>query len=109
MQDQTHLRKKYAPMPVMRMLVKVYLSRLSEALALTLLCALVGCDRTSMMRKMIPAQDATLAEHYMDAIRHKEYETVEQRADPSIAGPDLRNSLADLAAIFPDSAEEPIS
>jgi hypothetical protein len=91
------------------MLVKVYLSRLSQALALTLLCALVGCDRASMMRKMIPAQDATLAEHYMDAIRHKEYETVEQRAAPSIAGPDLRNSLADLAAIFPNPAEEPIS
>ena len=96
-------------MPIVRMLGNVHLSRLSQALALTLLCALIGCDRTSMMRKMIPAQDATLAEHYMDAIRHKAYETVEQHADPSIAGPDLRNSLADLAAIFPDSAEDPAS
>jgi hypothetical protein len=109
MQDRTNIRQKCAPMPVIRMLGNVHLSRLSQALALTLLCALIGCDRTSMMRKMIPAQDATLAEHYMDAIRHKEYETVEQHADPSIAGPDLRNSLADLAAIFPDSAEDPAS
>ncbi len=50
-----------------------------------------------------------LAERYMDAIRHKDYETVEQIADPTIAGPDLRDALAGLAAIFPDPAEEPTS
>jgi hypothetical protein len=109
MQDQTLIQKSCGTMPIIRMLIKINGYRFCQGLALILLCVLIGCDRTSMMKKMIPAQDATLAEHYIDAIRLKQYETVEQHADSSITGPDLRNSLSDLAAIFPDPAEEPSS
>ncbi len=71
--------------------------------------AIIGCDRSSMMRKMIPEQDATVAKHYVEAIRHSEYETVERDAGPSLAGPSLRGTLASMTAVFPDPTEEPAS
>lgn len=108
MKDQSRTLRASPLVPAIRPLM-AQVDRFIQGLALILLCALVGCDRTSMMKKMIPSQDAMLAERYMDAIRHKDYETVEQIADPTIAGPDLRDALAGLAAIFPDPAEEPTS
>jgi hypothetical protein len=80
-----------------------------NGLALLLMLALLGCDRSSMMEKMIPEQDVSVATHYAEAIRRGEYETVEQNADPSIAGPDLDSTLANLTAIFPGPSEEPTS
>src|SRR5665213_2154719 len=70
-------------------------------LAFFFVLALFGCDRSSMMKKMVPEQDVTVAKHYLEAIRHGDYETVEQDAGPSLAGPDLRGTLAKMTAIFP--------
>jgi hypothetical protein len=80
-----------------------------NCLALLFVLALLGCDRSSMMKKMIPEQDAAVAKHYTEAIRHGEYEALEQDAGPSLAGPELRGMLVNMTTIFPDPTEEPTS
>jgi hypothetical protein len=84
-------------------------TRLLKMLALLAALALVGCDRSSMMKRMIPDQDVTVAKHYMEAIRLGDFDAVEKDAGPGLAGPELPDMLAKMKAIFPSNSEEPRS
>jgi hypothetical protein len=101
--------REVASFPLSRLLAKSRGRNLLNGTALLFVFALLGCDRSSMMKKMIPEQDAAVAKRYVEAIRHGEYETVEQNAAPSIAGPDLRSNLTSLRAVFPGSSTDPTS
>jgi len=100
---------KIAPVALKNALARELSVFIRLAVAFSLLCAVLGCNRTTLMTKMIPEKDAALAEHYMDAVRLKDYETIEQHADPSIAGPDLRDKLAEVTSVFSSTHMKPLS
>lgn len=69
--------------------------------------SLGGCDRASLMKRMTPGEDESFARKYVDLLRQQSFEQVEKDLDPSLAGPDIREKLAAMTAMFP--AGEPKS
>ncbi len=66
-----------------------------------------GYDRASLMRKMTPRDDESLAINSVELLRKKQFEQVEERLDPSVRNADLRSKLAAMAEMFP--TREPAS
>jgi hypothetical protein len=68
---------------------------------------IAGYDRISLMRKMTPQDDESLAINSVELLRLKQFEQVEERLDPSVKNADLRSKLAAMAEMFP--TREPAS
>ena len=62
---------------------------------------LAGYDRASLMRKMTPQDDESLAINSVELLRKKQFEEVGQRLDPSVKNADLQSKLAAMAEMFP--------
>lgn len=77
------------------------------AVVLTFLFALVGCSKQDMLQKFAPPADQAAARHYIDSLRQRRYQEIEQAADPSIAGPSVHATLVKMADLIP--AGEPTS
>jgi len=80
----------------------IYLIGISLAL-----WAISGCDQTSMMNKMTPPEDEALAKNYINFLRGNKFELIEKDFDPSLKGPNIRETLVSMAALMP--AQQPIS
>jgi hypothetical protein len=66
-----------------------------------------GYDRASLMKKMTPQDDESLAIRYVDLLRQSRFEQVEDRLDLSLKDGDIRDTLAGMAELFPN--REPTS
>jgi len=66
-----------------------------------------GYDRASLMRKMTPQDDESLAINSVELLRQKQFGRVEERLDPSVKNADLQSRLAAMAEMFP--TREPAS
>jgi hypothetical protein len=72
-----------------------------------LLLVIGGCDQASLMKRFTPSQDESIAKSYIDLLRQKHFDQVERGLDPSIKGPNIRDTLATMAEMIP--AQEPTS
>jgi len=86
---------------------------------LPLLLPLAGCDRDSvlkpfgydrakLLRKLVPQNDETVARQYAEGLRQRRFEQIENDFDSNLKNPDFRQTLADMADLFPPS-REPLS
>lgn len=62
---------------------------------------LAGCNQADMIQKFASPADQALAKSYIDLLRQQRFEDIEKAADPSIAGPALRDALVQMAALIP--------
>jgi hypothetical protein len=83
------------------------------SLGLLLLC--VGCDRddflrfagedrASLMQKMTPVYEQSLAIHCVDLLQEGKIDEVAEQFDPSVVGSGTTEKLAAIAKVFPDRA-----
>jgi hypothetical protein len=69
--------------------------------------SLLGCTKQQMLDKFAPPADQVVAKHYIDLLRHHQFDEIERATDPSVASPSLRATLDQMASHFPDG--EPTS
>ena len=72
--------------------------------ALILLC---GCSQESLLQKFSSVQDQAIAKSYIDKLRTRDFDAIENAADQSIKSPTLRNTLVQMANQIPN--QEPTS
>jgi hypothetical protein len=75
-------------------------------------CAIfLGCDQTALMnilvKKHTPPEAESTARYYVDLLRQGKFDQIKRDLDPSVVDPNLRDKLAQMAALFP--AENPQS
>ena len=80
-----------------------YLTWLNIALCL----CFTGCNRAALVKKVVPQEDEVFARKYVDLLRQRAFDQIEQKLDPSISSSDVRNTLTTMAEMFP--AQEPHS
>lgn len=78
-----------------------------RAFAVSVLFALVACNSAQLMQKFTSPQEQALAKHYIDLLRHRQFDQIEAVADKTIAGADLHGTLVAMADLLPPG--EPIS
>ena len=76
------------------------------AVAIALCGALIGCDQATLMKKWVPAEDETIARNYVDLLRQGKFEQIEHDFDPTLMVPNPRETLTQMAALFPEEAPE---
>jgi len=65
-------------------------------------CALlVGCDQAALMKKFTPPEEESIAEGYVVLLQQQKFDRIERDLDSSVAGLDVRNTLSQMAALFP--------
>jgi hypothetical protein len=65
-------------------------------------CAfMVGCNQAAFMKFWTPPEAESTARGYVDLLRQGQFDQIERDLDPSIVDPNLRDTLAKMAAIFP--------
>lgn len=68
---------------------------------------MTGCDQASTMNKIIPPDVEAIAKNYINLLRSNNFDVIEKDLDPSGKGPNIRETLASMAALIP--AKQPIS
>ncbi len=68
---------------------------------------LFGYDRASLLKKFTPQDDESLAIQYVDLLRQRRFDQIEERLDPSIKNAETRDALNGMWGIIP--AGEPSS
>ena len=81
--------------------------RFLNSVAILSLTLLVGCDQASLMKRITPSGGEAAARNYVDLLRQQKFDQIERNMDPGVNEPDIRNTLATMAATFP--AQEPTS
>lgn len=66
-----------------------------------LVVMLAGCDQQAMFERFIPKGESALAKQLLTSLAAKDYAAIEAQLDPTVAGPSVRSSLEQLAAVFP--------
>ena len=71
-------------------------------------CAFIfGCDQATLMKKFTPPEDELFARRSFDQLRQGKFDEIASDLDPSVADPNLRDKLAEMASLIP--AEAPAS
>jgi hypothetical protein len=68
---------------------------------------LFGYDRASLLKKFTPPDDESLAIQYVDLLRQRGFDQIEDRLDPSIKNAETHDALAEMWGMIP--AGEPSS
>lgn len=66
-----------------------------------------GYDRAKLLRVMVSEKDETFAQNYIENVRHRRFEQIENDLDPSVSKSEAQDNLTQMAAVFPSS--EPAS
>ena len=66
--------------------------------------AILGCGEKVSLDQVSTPEDQAVARGYLEALRQRDFETVEAATDESLRGPGLRESLETLADRFPAGA-----
>ena len=65
-------------------------------------CAsLVGCNQSAFVKFWTPPEAESTARGYVDLLRQGQFDEIERDLDPSIVDPNVRDTLAKMAAIIP--------
>lgn len=76
-------------------------------LSIALCLCFTGCNRAALVKKVVPQEDEVFARKYVELLRHRAFDQIEPKLDPSISAFGVRNRLVAMADMFPD--EEPKS
>jgi hypothetical protein len=71
------------------------------------LIALIGCSQEELLQKFSTPEDQATARNYIDRLRTRNFEEIENALDPSIRTQNIRDMLVTMAALIPD--QEPSS
>jgi hypothetical protein len=63
--------------------------------------SLVGCNQEALVKFWTPPEAESTARSYVDLLRQGQFDQIERDLDPSIVDPNLPDTLAKMAAIFP--------
>jgi hypothetical protein len=74
---------------------------LPPALTLIPLLLLGACSPQATLEKFTSPAEQSVARQYIDDLRHREFAAIEKNSDPTIAGPELDNTLAHMAELIP--------
>jgi hypothetical protein len=66
-----------------------------------LVLLLAGCSQEQLLQKFASPDDQAIARAYIDELRARDFDDLERAADPSIKGPTLRSTLAQMADLIP--------
>ena len=69
--------------------------------ACVLVLMLAGCTQEQMLQKFASPDDQATARGYIDELRAHKFDALESAADPSIQGPTLQSTLAQMADLIP--------
>ena len=73
----------------------------------TLVLLLVGCSQEELLERFASKEDQAVATTYIEKLRARDFEALENEIDPSIKPADLRSKLEGMAASIPQG--EPTS
>lgn len=71
------------------------------------LVAMLGCSQEDLLQKFSSPEDQATAKSYIDRLRARNFDEIERALDPSIRAPNIRDTLAKMAALIPN--QEPTS
>ena len=63
---------------------------------------LAGCDQAALMKKIVPPEQEAIAKGYVELLRQREFDQIEHDLDSSVTDSNTENTLAQMAALFPD-------
>jgi hypothetical protein len=69
---------------------------------------LVGCDQAALMKSFTPTADESIARNCVDLLRQEKFDQIERQLDPTLVDSNLRNTLAEMAALFPNGDPESV-
>jgi hypothetical protein len=69
---------------------------------------LVGCDQAALMKSFTPTADESIARNCVDLLRQEKFDQIERQLDPTLVDSNLRNTLAEMAALFPHGDPESV-
>ena len=71
-------------------------------------CLLLGgCNEAALMKRWTPPEAEAVAREYVDLLRQGKFDQIEHDLDPSLVDSSVQDTLATMAAYFPD--ENPTS
>lgn len=68
---------------------------------------LANCGQFRHTKRVATAEDVALAEDFVASLRQRHFPQIERRVDPNISGPELRDTLVQMADMFPGPLEAP--
>ncbi len=75
-------------------------------LLISLLLIIAGCDQDAMLKKLADPEDEAKARQTIGLLREQRFDELEAALDPSIRGPNIRDTLRQMAELIP--AGEPV-
>jgi len=63
--------------------------------------ALVGCDQKALFDKFVPKDEANFAKAYLALFAAHDFDAIEAKSDPQLKAAALRDSLKQIADLFP--------
>jgi hypothetical protein len=72
-----------------------------RVVGLLLLTLLAACNKQQALSRLVPPADQARAAHYVDLLRARQLDAIEEAADPSIRTPQLKANLEQLATVLP--------
>ncbi len=60
-----------------------------------------GYDRAKLLRVMVSEKDETFARNYIEDVRQRRFEQIENDLDPSVSKSEAQDNLTQMAAVFP--------
>jgi hypothetical protein len=82
--------------------------RIAFPLGIALCTVVGGCTQGALVKKFTPPGAESTAISYVDLLRQRNFDQIEHDLDPSVAGPDDRDKLAQMAALFPDEIQKSV-
>lgn len=75
---------------------------------IVLCTCLLGCDQAALMKKFVPEQDEVSAKQYVALLRQGKFDQIQRDFDPRYVDSNFRDTLAHMAAVFPDQTPESV-
>jgi hypothetical protein len=68
------------------------------------LILLAGCSQDDLLSRLAPPEDQDLATKYIELLRARNFDEIASASDPRIQGPNLRDTLDEMADLLPGGA-----
>jgi hypothetical protein len=82
--------------------------RFACRLGIALSTFLAGCTQAALVKKFTPPGAESTAISYVDLLRQHNFDLIEHDLDPTVAKSDDRETLAQMAALFPEEIPESV-
>lgn len=78
-------------------------------LLLGVVALLAGCDQYAMLEKLIPKEEAAIAQRALSDLIAKNFSALDRQLDPALQSPATRETLEKMAAAFPTAQPSSIN